>query len=128
MVYIPPKRILVIDDDEDMNAVIGIHLKAAGYDTYMAITAEQALNIIRAIDPDALVLDRHLGRGDGNELLIKIRDLPGFREIPVLMLTAETRKDEVKKAIGLGVNDYLAKPFVPDDLLKKIRKLLHEKA
>ncbi len=127
MGYEAPKRILVIDDDVTMNTIICSYLKAAGLDAYMAVSEEQAVNQVRAVRPQAIVLDRHLGQMDGTTLLTKIRDLPGFRDIPVLMLTGETRKDEVKKAIDLGVNDYLAKPFSPDDLLKKVKKLMQEK-
>jgi DNA-binding response OmpR family regulator len=74
--------------------------------------------------PDVIILDRHLGQLDGTEVLGKIRAYKNSADTPVLMLTGEVRKDEVMKAITLGASDYLAKPFMPQELLSKVQKLL----
>lgn len=124
MTYHPRKRILIIDDDMTMNAIVGGYLQAAGYEVHFISNPEQAITSVRVVRPHAIVLDRYLGKGDGADLLVKIRSISGFESIPVLMLTGETRKDEVKKAISAGVNGYLAKPFAPEELLRKIEKLL----
>jgi|JI10StandDraft_1071094.scaffolds.fasta_scaffold15987_2 DNA-binding response OmpR family regulator len=124
MTYHPRKRILIIDDDMTMNAIVGGYLQAAGYEVHSASNPEQAITNVRVVRPHAIVLDRYLGRKDGADLLVAIRNIPGFEGIPVLMLTGETRKDEVRKAINAGVNGYLAKPFAPEELLRKIEKLL----
>lgn len=124
MTYQPRKRILIIDDDMTMNAIVGGYLQAAGFEVHMASTPEQAITNARVVRPHAIVLDRYLGKIDGADLLVAIRNISGFESTPVLMLTGETRKDEVKKAIAAGVNAYLAKPFAPEELLRKIEKLL----
>ena len=124
MTYQPRKRILIIDDDMTMMAIVGGYLQAAGYEIHSASNPEQAITNVHIVRPHAIVLDRYLGKRDGADLLVKIRNIAGFETVPVLMLTGETRKDEVKKAISAGVNGYLAKPFSPEDLLKKIEKLL----
>lgn len=124
MAYQAPKKIVIIDDDVTMNAIVGGYLKAAGYEVYMSGNPDHALNLIRVNTPDMIILDRHLGQVDGTELLAKIRALREGATTPVLMLTGETRKEEVVKAIQMGASDYLAKPFVPQDLLAKVQKLL----
>ncbi len=124
MTYQPRKRILVIDDDMVMSSIVGGYLQAAGFEVHSVSNPEQALSNVHIVRPHAIVLDRYLGKGDGADLLIAIRNIPGFASVPVLMLTGETRKDEVKKAISAGVNAYLAKPFSPEDLVRKIEKLL----
>lgn len=124
MTYQPRKRILIIDDDMTMMAIVGGYLQAAGYEIHSASNPEQAITNVHIVRPHAIVLDRYLGKRDGADLLVRIRNIAGFETVPVLMLTGETRKDEVKKAISAGVNGYLAKPFSPEDLLKKIEKLL----
>lgn len=124
MAYERPKTIVVVDDDSMMNAIVGGYLKAGGYDVHLYTHPDEGMQGIIMYKPDVIILDRHLGQIDGTELLGKIRNYKSSSAIPVLMLTGEARKEEVMKAISLGASDYLAKPFMPQELLSKVQKLL----
>lgn len=124
MVYQRPKTIVVIDDDSMMSAIVSGYLKTDGYDVYAYNHPDSGLQGVVAHKPAVIILDRHLGQLDGTDVLVKIRAYKDSADTPVLMLTGDARKEEVVKAIKLGASDYLAKPFMPQELLSKVQKLL----
>lgn len=127
MNYIPAKRIVIIDDDTTMASIVSGYLKKNDYEVHPIKLDGHEMGVVGSIKPDLIILDRHLGRMDGHQFLLAIRNHQGLSGVPVLMLTGDARKEEVVKSIELGATDYLAKPFAFEDLLKKVRRLMNER-
>lgn len=118
-------RILLIEDDERLAAMVESYLATAGFIVSHAASGEAALRDLRAQVSDVILLDLMLPDGDGLDLFRAIRALPNGRGVaPVIMVTA--RGDPMDRVIGLevGADDYLPKPFEPRELLARIRAVL----
>jgi DNA-binding response OmpR family regulator len=128
-----PARLLLIDDDTRLSAMVGDYLRAAGFEVDIAGTlAEGRLRLAGSMPPagdfDALVLDLMLPDGDGLDLCRELRAEPRTRHLPLLMLTA--RGEPMDRIVGLelGADDYLPKPFEPRELLARVKALLRRAA
>jgi len=117
-------RLLLIDDDARLTAMVGDYLRRAGYAVEVAGSLAEGRERIGRELYDALVLDLMLPDGDGLELCRDLRAAPRTRSLPLLMLTA--RGEPMDRIVGLelGADDYLPKPFEPRELLARIKALL----
>ncbi|WP_119287934.1 response regulator transcription factor [Azohydromonas sediminis] len=117
-------RLLLIDDDARLAAMVGDYLRAAGYAVDTAGTLAAGRERLRHGGYDALVLDLMLPDGDGLDLTRELRADPATRRLPLLMLTA--RGEPMDRIVGLeiGADDYLPKPFEPRELLARVKALL----
>jgi DNA-binding response OmpR family regulator len=117
-------RLLLIDDDARLTAMVGDYLRRAGYTVDVAGSLAEGRERIGRELYDALVLDLMLPDGDGLELCRDLRAAPRTRSLPLLMLTA--RGEPMDRIVGLelGADDYLPKPFEPRELLARIKALL----
>ena len=117
-------RLLLIDDDARLAAMVGDYLRGAGLDVECAGTLAAGRERLAARPFDALVLDLMLPDGDGLDLCREIRAQARLRHLPLLMLTA--RGEPMDRIVGLelGADDYLPKPFEPRELLARVRALL----
>lgn len=116
------KRILIIEDEDHLAKGLAFNLEAEGFDPVIADTGEKGLELLAAEDFDALVLDVMLPGIDGFEVAAKIRSEQNF--IPILMLTARGRSEDVLKGFEAGVDDYLPKPFELAIFLARVGGLL----
>jgi DNA-binding response OmpR family regulator len=116
------KRILVVDDDKRLCALLREILTAAHYDVLDAEDGQQALDILSKESVDLLITDRSMPRLGGLELLQKLREQKN--QIPALMISAYGEESLWAKAIGFGAEDYLLKPFSNDEVLKIVKKKL----
>ena len=119
-----PARILLVDDDEAMRRVLEKILSSAGYAVESFPTAEEALGRLRSDPPDLVLLDLQLPDRSGHEVLEEIRADPVTRLLPVVMLTGASSNAEKMRALALGVTDFVAKPFAPEELLPRVRALV----
>ncbi|WP_088283933.1 response regulator [Ideonella sp. A 288] len=117
-------RLLLIDDDARLVAMIGDYLRANGYDVDTAGTLAAGRDSLRVGSYDALLLDLMLPDGDGLDLTRELRSDHRLRRLPLLMLTA--RGEPLDRVVGLelGADDYLPKPFEPRELLARVKALL----
>jgi len=117
-------RILVVDDDPQIARLVRSYLEQAGFQVLVAYDGEQALHVLRRERPDCLVLDLMLPKRDGWNLTRLIRSDEHLATTPILMLTA--RVEDTDKLIGLelGADDYVTKPFNPQELAARVRALL----
>jgi DNA-binding response OmpR family regulator len=120
----PNMRILVVDDDETTRTLMRILLVRAGYEVTLAIDGMHALALLAEGLPDLVISDVMMPNLDGFRLLGRVRADPRMRTLPVILLTAKTTMDDIIQGMGLGADDYLAKPFEVGDLLKRIRAKL----
>lgn len=117
-------RLLLIDDDSRLTAMVGDYLRAGGYQVETAGSLALGRQALQSSLPDAIVLDLMLPDGDGLDLCRELRAQPRTRQVPLLMLTA--RGEPMDRIVGLelGADDYLPKPFEPRELLARIKALL----
>lgn len=117
-------RLLMIDDDARLSAMVGDYLRANGYDVDTAGSLAAGRERLRQISYDALVLDLMLPDGDGLDLTRELRADARTRRLPLLMLTA--RGEPLDRVLGLelGADDYLPKPFEARELLARVKALL----
>ena len=121
-------RVLVVEDESAIAELIAINLRHAGYEVTLAGDAEQAQAALDGVLPDLAILDWMLPGASGLALAKRWRAQARTRELPIIMLTA--RAEEADKISGLdaGADDYLVKPFSPNELLARIRAVLRRKA
>ncbi|WP_036235079.1 response regulator transcription factor, partial [Methylibium sp. T29-B] len=114
-------RLLLIDDDARLTAMVGDYLRQAGYEVEVAPTLDSGRTRLERELFDALVLDLMLPDGDGLDLCRELRAAPRTRALPLLMLTA--RGEPMDRIVGLelGADDYLPKPFEPRELLARVK-------
>jgi len=114
-------KLLVVDDDSDMLAVVSFALRQAGYPVVQANSYGTALAVYRAEAPDLAILDINLPGGSGFELCAALR---AESALPIMMLTARGEEADLVRALELGADDYLTKPFSPRTLLARVKALL----
>lgn len=112
-------QVLVVDDDEKILRFIGSSLRLAGYDVCTATCGEEALQMLELKKPQLMVLDILMPQTDGFEVLKKLRPAS---KLPVIAISAHASSAE--QALDLGANVFLAKPFRPDELIKKIKAIV----
>lgn len=117
-------NILVADDDPILVELVKFRLEGAGHVTSVANDGEEALDQIRSERPDLVVLDAMMPILPGHEVLRAVKADPETKDIPIVMLTARKGEADVVAAIKSGAADYLTKPFIPQELLVRIEKLL----
>ncbi|MFP4312042.1 MAG: response regulator [Nitriliruptoraceae bacterium] len=115
---------LVADDDEDIRAFLEITLQLAGFEVLLASDGQKAVELAHTGHPDIIVLDVMMPNLDGLEALERLRDDPRTGHLPVMLLTARTRTDDAIEGLDRGADDYLAKPFDPDELVARVRAAL----
>src|SRR5437870_4130045 len=119
-----PARILVVEDDPDIAELVTRYLDKAGFVSERAASGREALTAIAARLPDLLVLDLMLPHVDGLEVCRLIRGDHATAALPIIMLTARAEESERIVGLEVGADDYLAKPFSPNELVARVRALL----
>ena len=116
-------KILVVDDSKTMLRIIGNTLKRLGHeDVHTAEDGEKGFELFELHDFDLIMTDQNMPIMTGTELVEKIRIID--KSVPIIMITTESGKKEVVSAIKKGVNSYIAKPFTPDVLKKKLEHIM----
>jgi len=113
-------RILVVDDEERILNFLQSKLKASGYEVLTASNGLEALEKAQLQEPDLIVLDLMLPKMDGFEVLKQLRSFSG---VPVIILSARGDDEDKIKGLGLGADDYLPKPFNPDELVARVKAM-----
>src|SRR3954454_1299249 len=117
-------RILIVEDDPDIADLVARYLDKAGFVTERAANGRDALTTLAARLPDLMVLDLMLPQVDGLEVCRQARANPHTAAIPIIMLTARAEESERIVGLELGADDYLAKPFSPNELVARVRAVL----
>jgi DNA-binding response OmpR family regulator len=114
-------KVLVADDDRDLLELIGFALAQSGYLALKAHNGTTALSLFEAEDPDLVVLDINMPGASGFQVCEAIR---ARSSVPIMMLTVRSEEEDLVRALELGADDYLTKPFSPRTLLARIKALL----
>jgi two-component system phosphate regulon response regulator PhoB len=121
-------RILVVDDEPDITALVAYHLAKAGYRVSTAANGPDALKAAREERPDIVVLDVMLPGVSGYDVLAELRRREETRDVGVILLTARREEPDRIRGLSLGADDYLTKPFSPAELALRINALLRRLA
>lgn len=117
-------HILIADDDELLCELLRFKLEAAGFDLTIVADGEAALARATALSPDAIILDSMMPVVTGPEALRALKASADTAEIPVIMLTARKGEADIVDALRGGAADYLTKPFLPDELIARIKAIM----
>lgn len=120
------KKILVVDDEQDIVETLKFMLEAQGYDCYCAYDGETGLNMAKEIIPDLMILDVMMPKINGYKISRLLKYDNKYKDIPIIMVTARSQEDD--KLIGqeTGVNEYITKPFELDDVIAKVKEYLEK--
>ena len=118
------KKILVVDDEPQLAGFVKMRLEANNFEVAVASDGRDGLKKGSENKPDLIILDILMPNLDGFSMLAKLREDEETKSLPVIILTAKDTPDSVAKALKLGANDYIVKPFEARILLEKIRKLV----
>jgi two-component system phosphate regulon response regulator PhoB len=122
------KRVLVVEDDEDILELVRYNLEKEKYEVIGVCTGEDALDAARSESPDLIVLDLMLPGVDGFEICKLLKNDARTLHIPVVMLTAKGEEADIVTGLELGADDYITKPFSPKVLIARVRAVLRRKA
>ena len=114
-------KIMVVDDEMHIRELVRFYLDKAGFDTIEAANDEEALDIVENQYIDLAVVDIMMPGMDGFELVEQMRQ---YREFPVIMLTAKSQSKDKLRGFSLGIDDYVTKPFDPDELMARVKTIL----
>ncbi|MDP9303989.1 MAG: response regulator [Actinomycetota bacterium] len=120
--------VLVADDEEDIRALVAFRLKRAGYEVITAADGEEALLLATTRLPDLVVLDMMMPKATGLEVTHSMREQAATKDIPVILLTARAQEVDVARGFEAGADDYVKKPFSPQDLQARVQALLERSA
>jgi DNA-binding response OmpR family regulator len=118
------KKILLVEDEDDFRAAVKMRLEAAGYDVIEAADGAAGLDMARHDGPDLIILDLMLPKMDGYKVCRLLKFDEKYRHIPIVMLTARAQSSDNETGMAVGADEYLTKPYKPQDLLSTISNLL----
>lgn len=114
-------KILIVDDDADLLEVMFTLLRGSGYEVKGITEGEEASEAVASFDPHLLILDVWLSGTDGRDICKKLKSEPETRNLPIIMFSAHPKA--LESVFDAGADDFIAKPFQIQDLLKKIQRL-----
>ncbi len=117
-------KILIVEDEKPISELIGFHLEKQNYLIKFSYDGESAIQEIEHWLPDLILLDWMLPNISGIEVLKRIKRKDNLKNIPIIMLTAKGQEDDKIRGFELGVEDYVTKPFLPSEILARIKSLL----
>jgi DNA-binding response OmpR family regulator len=119
-------KILLVEDEDNLRELVGGRLQQNGYEVATAADGYDAIHKARAVHPDLVILDLMIPKMDGYTVCRLLR-FSGYGEIPIIIFSARSGPDDVRRGIEMGASAYVTKPFEPAVLLGKIEELLKAK-
>lgn len=117
-------RILVVDDEMHIIRIVKYKLESAGYEVLTALNGEDAIRTAKEQKPGLIFLDIMMPGLNGYEVCTRLKNDPATRDIIIIMLSAKGQEADKIKGLEVGVDEYITKPFSPQDLLDRARDLL----
>ena len=119
-------KILIAEDERDIRDLVAFTLRFAGFEVIVASNGEEAVEIATKEIPDLIVLDVRMPRLTGYDACRMIKADPKLHHIPVVFLSAKGQESEVHTGMEAGAEEYLLKPFAPDQLTERVRTILRK--
>jgi len=121
------KKVLVVEDEPDIRNLIAFALEYAGYKVLVSADGEDALRQADEELPDLILLDVKMPRMDGYEACQLLRAKHSTKDIPVVFLSARGQDSEIQRGLELGAEEYILKPFAPDELYRRVGAILERR-
>jgi len=122
------RRVVIADDDSIITSLVSLRLELAQFEVLCAANGEEALALIHESEPVVAILDMQMPHKTGMDVLAAIKADPLTSKLPVMMLTGERDPQTVMRAVGAGADDYMVKPFNPDQLFERVSRLVRSSA
>ncbi|MFO6454279.1 MULTISPECIES: response regulator [unclassified Aeromicrobium] len=125
-----PPTVLVVDDTASIRFLIRTNLELAGFDVIEAEDGQDCLDTLRDLEslPDVITMDMMMPRMDGVTAITRIRSNPRYAGIGLVMVSTQSQQIDLNRAAAAGVDDYVTKPFDPDNLVETVRRVLQSRA
>lgn len=118
-------RILIAEDEKDIRELIAFTLRFAGFDVLLATNGMEAVEVAEAERPDLVILDVRMPKMSGYEACRRLKENPQTAALPVVFLSAKGQDSEVQQGLESGAEEYILKPFAPDELIQQVRDILN---
>lgn len=118
-------RILIAEDEKDIRELIAFTLRFAGFDVLLATNGVEAVEVAEAERPDLVILDVRMPRMSGYEVCRRLKENPQTASLPVVFLSAKGQDSEIQQGLESGAEEYILKPFAPDELIQQVRDILN---
>jgi len=118
------KTILTVDDSSSIRQMVSFVLTNAGYKVIEAVDGEDALAKVNTAPVNMVITDLHMPKLDGIGLIMRLRKLPEFKFVPIVMLTTESQDSKKQQGREAGATGWIVKPFKPEQLLNVVRKVI----
>ena len=118
------EKILIVEDDSNIEQLVSFKLKNSGFEVGTAHNGAEALDYLKTKKVDLVITDVMMPVMGGKELVIALKKDPATSSIPVIMLTSRTLEKEIVEGFSLGVEDYIKKPFSPQELIVRVKTVL----
>lgn len=118
-------RILVAEDERDIRELIAFTLRFAGFDVVLATNGAEAVEMAEASPPDLIILDVRMPKMSGYEACRRLKENPRTSSVPVVFLSAKGQESEIQQGLASGADEYILKPFAPDELIQQVRDILN---
>jgi two-component system chemotaxis response regulator CheY len=122
--FLMAKTFLVVDDSAAIRQLVSLSVTGAGYEVLIAQNGNEALQKLSQSRPDMVITDLNMPDMDGIELIRKIRSMPDYKFIPILMLTTEAQEEKMREGKQAGASGWIVKPFSSGQLLDVLKKFI----
>jgi DNA-binding response OmpR family regulator len=121
-------KILIAEDERDIRDLVTFSLKFGGFEVVQASNGQEAVERAQAEMPDLILMDVRMPKMTGYEACKALKAMPAMRHIPVVFLSAKGQESEIQLGVEAGAEEYILKPFAPDELTKQIKSVLERVA
>lgn len=118
------KKIVIVEDEPDILEVLSYNLSREGFEVQTAADGNSGLALVLSEKPDMVLLDLMLPGKDGLEICQTLRANADFKSLPIIMITAKGEESDVVLGLGIGADDYIAKPFSPKELVARVKAVM----
>ena len=117
-------KILIAEDERDIRDLVAFTLRFAGYEVFSAANGEEAVELAPQVNPDLILMDVRMPRMTGYEACRLMKLNPDLQDIPIVFLSAKGQETEIQQGLEAGAEEYLLKPFAPDQLTSHVKTIL----
>ncbi|NWF63463.1 MAG: response regulator transcription factor [Chloroflexi bacterium] len=117
-------RILIAEDEPDIRELVAFTLRFAGHEVTATSNGEEAYHKAQEIIPDLIMMDVRMPRMTGYDACRAMKQIPSLKDIPVVFLSAKGQDSEIQTGLDAGAEEYLLKPFAPDQLVERVKAIL----
>jgi DNA-binding response OmpR family regulator len=117
-------KILIAEDEPDIRELVAFMLRFAGYEVMAAANGEEAVQAATREVPDLVLMDVRMPRMTGYDACRLMKSNPTLRDVPIVFLSAKGQESEIQSGLEAGAEEYLLKPFSPDELTNRVRSIL----